>query len=71
LVYFKVFNRWGQLVFQNNTIGKGWDGTFNGIQQPTEIYTWILECIDNNGKTIRQSGRSLLLRLPKAVRGSS
>ncbi|MBD0277235.1 MAG: gliding motility-associated C-terminal domain-containing protein [Flavisolibacter sp.] len=62
LVYFKVFNRWGQLVFQTNTIGKGWDGTFNGIQQPTEIYTWILECIDNNGKTIRQSGRSLLLR---------
>lgn len=62
LDYFKVYNRWGQLVFQTNVIGKGWDGTFKGVPQPTEAYTWMLECTDSNGKKIKQSGRSLLLR---------
>jgi gliding motility-associated-like protein len=62
LRYFKVFNRWGQEVFQTNVIGRGWDGTIKGVPQPTETYTWILECTDNNGKIIKQSGRSLLLR---------
>ncbi len=62
LTYFKVYNRWGQLVFQTNTIGKGWDGNINGIQQPVETYTWILACIDIDGKVIKQSGRSLLIR---------
>ena len=62
LTYFKVFNRWGQLVFQTNTIGSGWDGTLKGIQQPTETYTWTLECVDMDGNIIRQSGRSILIR---------
>ncbi|HEU4903502.1 MAG TPA: gliding motility-associated C-terminal domain-containing protein, partial [Flavisolibacter sp.] len=62
LAYFKVYNRWGQLVFQTSAIGKGWDGTIKGVAQPTDAYTWILECTDNNGKKIKQSGRSLLIR---------
>jgi gliding motility-associated-like protein len=62
LVYFKVFNRWGQMVFQTNEIGKGWDGTLKGVPQPTETYTWILQCIDVDGNIIKQSGRSLLIR---------
>ncbi|HVG39977.1 MAG TPA: gliding motility-associated C-terminal domain-containing protein, partial [Chitinophagaceae bacterium] len=62
LNYFKVYNRWGQAVFQTNIIGSGWDGTIKGLKQPEETYTWILECIDKDGKVIKQSGRSLLLR---------
>jgi hypothetical protein len=26
LNYFRVFNRWGQLMFETNVIGNGWDG---------------------------------------------
>jgi gliding motility-associated-like protein len=62
LNYFKVYNRWGQLVFQTNEMGKGWNGTINGVQQPTETYTWLLECTDNDGNVIKKSGRSLLIR---------
>ncbi|MFN2438336.1 MAG: gliding motility-associated C-terminal domain-containing protein [Chitinophagaceae bacterium] len=57
-----VYNRWGQLVFTTNTMGKGWDGKIHGIPQPSETYTWILACIDIEGKPIKQSGRSLLIR---------
>jgi gliding motility-associated-like protein len=62
LRYFKVYNRWGQQVFQTSVIGKGWDGMINGLPQPAETYSWILECKDVNGNTIKQSGRSLLIR---------
>jgi len=62
LSYFKVYNRWGQLVFSTQTIGKGWDGNINGILQPGDTYTWILACIDMDGKLIKQNGRSFLIR---------
>jgi gliding motility-associated-like protein len=62
LNYFKVYNRWGQLVFETNTIGKGWDGNIKGVKQPTETYTWILECTDNRGEKFKKSGKSLLIR---------
>jgi gliding motility-associated-like protein len=60
--YFKVYNRWGQEVFQTNEAGKGWDGTLKGSPQPSENYSWILECVGKNGNVIKQSGRSLLIR---------
>jgi len=62
LRYFKVYNRWGQEVYETATIGLGWDGTLKGSPQPAETYSWILECIGKNGEIIKQSGRSLLIR---------
>ena len=62
LKYFKVFNRWGQMVFQTSVIGQGWDGAIKGIPQATETYSWMLECVDNNGKLIKQSGTTILVR---------
>jgi gliding motility-associated-like protein len=60
--YFKIFNRWGQMVFETTTVGKGWDGTISGIPQPADSYSWILVCTDHNGNVIKQNGRSLLIR---------
>jgi len=57
-----VFNRWGQMIFQTNIIGKGWDGMLKGVPQPSETYSWMLEYVDNNGKLTRQSGTSILVR---------
>ncbi len=62
LHYFRIYNRWGQRVFETNIIGKGWDGAINGTPQPTETYSWMLECVTKNGDIIKQSGRSLLIR---------
>ncbi|HSB92437.1 MAG TPA: PKD domain-containing protein [Flavitalea sp.] len=60
--YFRVFNRWGKLVYQTSTIGSGWDGRINGAPQPTETYSWTFEGEDNTGKTIKASGKSVLIR---------
>jgi gliding motility-associated-like protein len=62
LKYFKVFNRWGQMLFQTNSIGEGWDGTIRGVPQPSETYSWMLEYIDQSGKSVRQSGTTILVR---------
>ena len=36
-----VYNRWGQVVFASNNPGKGWDGTFNGALQDTNVFGWV------------------------------
>ncbi|HEY0678239.1 MAG TPA: PKD domain-containing protein [Chitinophagaceae bacterium] len=62
LNYFQVYNRWGQMVFSTKTIGHGWDGTFNGLPQPSGAYVWVLEAVDARGTIVRKKGSSLLIR---------
>lgn len=40
LEYFKIFNRWGELVFETNDIMVGWDGYYKGILQNNDTYTY-------------------------------
>ncbi|WP_204306850.1 gliding motility-associated C-terminal domain-containing protein, partial [Klebsiella aerogenes] len=40
LFYFRIYNRWGQLVFSTSSIGKGWDGTFGGVKQASGTYVF-------------------------------
>ncbi|MES1218044.1 MAG: T9SS type B sorting domain-containing protein, partial [Bacteroidota bacterium] len=60
--YFRLFNRWGQLVFETNVIGKGWDGRYRGIPQPVDTYTWIVEATAATGEKILRTGTAVLLR---------
>ncbi len=62
LKYFRVFNRWGQLVFETNVLEQGWDGTFNGQPQVMDTYTWTLEATGEDGKYFKRAGNSVLLR---------
>lgn len=41
--YFKIFNRYGQQIFETTDVAKGWDGTINGKAQPGGAYVWIVE----------------------------
>jgi gliding motility-associated-like protein len=62
LSYFKIMNRWGQLVFETKELGKGWDGNFKGVPQPRDTYSWVIEALDVTGKVIRKSGGVLIMR---------
>jgi gliding motility-associated-like protein len=62
LKYFRIFNRWGQLVFETNMIGHGWDGRYNGKPMPMDVYTWTVEAIGVDGKYIKKAGNSVLIR---------
>jgi gliding motility-associated-like protein len=62
LNFFRVYNRWGQLMFQSSDSKQGWDGMYNYKPQPLETYTWIAEGIDGNGTTIFRKGQTVLIR---------
>jgi gliding motility-associated-like protein len=57
-----IFNRWGQVVFKTNNRRAGWDGTFNGVLQPMDVYTYTLDVIFTDGKKLRKTGDISLLR---------
>jgi gliding motility-associated-like protein len=62
LIFFRVFNRWGQLMFETKDPSQRWDGRFKGIKQPLETYVWIAEAITSGGSKIVRRGQSILLR---------
>jgi gliding motility-associated-like protein len=61
---FRIYNRWGTLVYDNKnaSVNTGWDGTYLRTAQPMESYVWVAEGIDNDGKFIRRSGNTILIR---------
>jgi len=62
LRYFRVFNRWGQKVFETNIIRKGWDGIFKGLPQAADVYTWTLEAVSADGYIYKLNGHAVLMR---------
>jgi len=40
---FTVFNRWGEIVYNNENPGVGWDGTHGGEQAPADVYVYIID----------------------------
>jgi gliding motility-associated-like protein len=60
--YFRVFNRWGQLVFQTTTNGKGWDGRIGGKDQPSGVFVWLVKGTDYTGKPFFAKGTVTLIR---------
>lgn len=60
--YFKIYNRWGNILFESNDPNKGWDGKFRGQLQPADSYIWLVEGVDSNGKEIRKTGTLNLIK---------
>jgi gliding motility-associated-like protein len=63
LNFFRVYNRWGQLVYETNTMNpKGWDGKLSGMLQETAVFVWTIQGIGANKKVYKKSGTVLLIR---------
>jgi gliding motility-associated-like protein len=50
--YFRIYNRWGELIFSTTQNGQGWNGKINGKDQGTGVYVWIVKAVDFTGKEI-------------------
>jgi gliding motility-associated-like protein len=48
---FKIFNRWGELVFQTLNKNIGWAGTVSGKRQATGVFTWVVSYNTQNNST--------------------
>jgi gliding motility-associated-like protein len=62
LNYFRVYNRWGELVFETKEIDKGWDGQFKGKAQPMGVYVYTIDAITSTGKRFYKQGNITLIR---------
>jgi gliding motility-associated-like protein len=62
LRYFRIFNRWGNLVFETNDIDEGWDGNYKGTEQPVGVYVYAIEAVTNLGRVVKKTGNVTLLR---------
>lgn len=61
----KIYNRWGQLVFEGKHLNDIWDGSFNGAPAPTGTYVYTAQYSGYYKKRLQQfstKGQITLLR---------
>jgi gliding motility-associated-like protein len=59
---FIIWNRWGQRVFETNDRNIGWDGKFNGVIQPMDVYVYTLDVEFFDGTETTKKGDISLIR---------
>ena len=62
ILSFKIFNRWGNLVFETDQLNEGWDGYYKGELQDIGVYVYTVEATFENGKTVQESGDISLIK---------
>ena len=58
----KIFNQWGEMVFETNDQSKGWDGSYKGRPQSTTVFAYALKATFINGEEAVRKGTILLIR---------
>jgi gliding motility-associated-like protein len=59
---FRIFDRWGELVFESKDINDGWNGLFKGVQAKSDVYVYYVEALCINGETTIKKGNVTLIR---------
>ncbi|HZG00683.1 MAG TPA: gliding motility-associated C-terminal domain-containing protein, partial [Chitinophagales bacterium] len=59
---FKVFNRWGEKVFETNDLNIGWNGTYKSEQQEMDVFAWTLDAVLISGEIVERKGNVTLVR---------
>ncbi len=59
---FMIFNRFGQKVFETATVKGGWDGKYNGVVQPMDVYAYVLDVEFTDGTRTTRKGDITLIR---------
>ncbi|MBL7703207.1 MAG: PKD domain-containing protein [Ferruginibacter sp.] len=60
--YFRVFDRWGKMLFQSKTERPGWDGRFKGDPESFKTVVWMVEAVDVDGVVHQRKGTTIILR---------
>lgn len=60
--YFKLFNRWGKIVFETTDVNAAWDGKYNNLEQEVDSYTYLIDYITFKDEHIKKTGSVILLR---------
>jgi gliding motility-associated-like protein len=58
----KIWNRYGELIYESNNMLDGWDGTFRGDPVPADAYTYLAEGRGRTGQLVEIKGSVTVLR---------
>jgi len=63
----KIFNRWGQIVFENNNFNPndanaGWDGKMKGKELLSDVYVYTMQVVCENSAVFPIKGNITMLR---------
>ena len=60
---FRVYNRFGQMIFETRDWMKKWDGRYKGQGADAGTYVWILQYVNRDtGQPVFQKGATILIR---------
>lgn len=62
LNYFRIYDRWGNLVFESKDINRGWDGYYEGRLMNPAVFVYVMEGVCSNGQEVVKKGNVTLLR---------
>ncbi len=61
-VEFKIFNRWGEMVFEAQSLNHGWDGTFKGKKVDSGVFDYYVQLRCFNHEVFFKKGNITLIR---------
>ena len=59
--YFRIYNRWGNLLFEMASDVPGWNGKTGVAQQELQTVVWMIEAVDMDGNIHHRQGTTVLL----------
>ena len=61
-IYFVIYDRWGEKVFESNDIATGWDGTYKGKACDPGVFDYYMKATCINNKEFIKKGNITLIR---------
>ena len=60
--YARIFNRWGEIVFESRDPRQGWNGLVNGKPALVGVYAYRLRAFDETGRLYETTGTLTLVK---------
>ncbi len=60
--HLRIWNAWGEMVFETRDYKKGWDGTYKSVKQSTGSFVYLVYLTDIDGKHVQKRGSFVLIR---------
>ena len=59
---FRIYNRWGQLLFRTNSVSGGWDGKYGTTLQPGDVFVYYIRAEGGCSGLFERKGTFVLIR---------
>jgi gliding motility-associated-like protein len=62
LKYFRIYNRWGEKVFETSDLAEPWTGKYKGKVSEPEVFVYYLQAVCTSGEVLSKKGNITLIR---------